>query len=65
MPYLHKDFVVAPIDKAAGNVALVYKRFHASVITREFVLNNNSSADTYNNANGLYTNDIIEKMLAI
>ena len=62
---LHKDFVVAPIDKGAGIIALVYKRFYASVITTEFVLNNNSSADTYSNTNGLYTNDIIEKMLTI
>ena len=36
---IHKDFVVVPIDKATGNIALVCKRFYASVITREMGLN--------------------------
>ena len=31
-----------------------------SVIARELELNNNSSTDTYNNAGGLYANDIID-----
>ena len=31
------------------------------VITREFGLNNNSSADTYNNASDLSANDIIDE----
>ena len=44
---IHKDFVVVSIDKATGNIALVCKRFYASVITRELGLNNNSSTDTY------------------
>ena len=57
---IHKDFVVVPIDKVTGNIALVCKRFYASVITRELGLNNNSSADTYNNAGGLSPNDIID-----
>ena len=26
---IHKDFVVASIDKATGNIALVYQRFYA------------------------------------
>ena len=56
----HKDFVVFPIDKATGNIALVCKRFYASVITRELGLNNNSSTDTYKNAGGLSANDIID-----
>ena len=37
---IHEDFVVVPIDKATGNIALVCKRFYASVITRELGLNN-------------------------
>ena len=53
---IHKDFVVVPIDKATGNIALVCKRFCASVITRELGLNNNSSTDTYKNAGGLSAN---------
>ena len=58
---IHKDFVVVPIDKATGNIALVCERFNTSVITRESGLNNNSSKDTYNNAGGLYANDISDK----
>ena len=58
---IHNDFVVVPIDKATGNIALVCKRFYAFVITRELGLNNNSSTDTYNNAGGLSANDIIDK----
>ena len=58
---IHKDFVVVvPIDKAAGSIDFVCKRFYASVITRELGLNNNSSTDTYNNAGGLSANDIID-----
>ena len=43
---IHKDFVVVSIDKATGNIALVCKRFYASVVTRKLGLNNNSSTDT-------------------
>ena len=57
---IHKDFIVVPIDKAAGNIALVCKRFYASVITRELGLNNNLSTDTYKNAGGLSANDLID-----
>ena len=57
---IHKGFVVVPIDKATGNIALVCKRFYASVITRELGLNNNSSTDTYKNAGGLSANGIID-----
>ena len=60
---IHKDFVVVPIDKATGNIALVCKRFYASVITRELGLNSNSSTDTYNNADDSSANDIIDKNL--
>ena len=58
---IHKDFVDVPLDKATGNIALVCKRFYASVITRELGLNNNSFTDTYNNASVLSANDIIDK----
>ena len=57
---IHKDFVVVPIDKAIGNIALVCKRFYASVITRELWMNNNPSTNTYNDAGGLSANDIID-----
>ena len=57
----HKDFVVVAIDKATGNIAFLYKRFYASVTTRELGLNKKSSADTYNNTGGLSANDVIDK----
>ena len=62
---VHKDFVVVPIYKATGNIAPVCKRFYASVITRELELNNNSSTDTYNNAGGLFVNDITDKNIRV
>ena len=43
---IHKDFVIVPINKATGNIALVCKRFYASVMNRESGLNNNSDTDT-------------------
>ena len=58
---IHKDFVVVLVDKATGNIALICKRFYASVITRELGLNNNSYTDTYKNAGGLSANDIIDR----
>ena len=57
---IHKDFVVVPIDKATGNIALICKRFYASVVTRELGLNNNSSTDTYKNSSGLSANGTID-----
>ena len=30
---IHNDFVVVPVHKTIGNIALVIKRFYASVIT--------------------------------
>ena len=59
-----KDFVVVPVDKATGNIALACKRFYASAITRELGLNNNSSTDTYNSAGGLSANGIIDKNIS-
>ena len=48
---VQKDFVVVPIDKATGNIALVCKRFYASVIAKELGLGNNNTTDTYNSIN--------------
>ena len=44
---VHKDFVVVPIDKAIGNIALICKLFYASVIAKELGWGNNNTADTY------------------
>ena len=56
---IHKDFVVVPIDKATGNIALICKRFYASVIAEELGLGNNNSTKTCNSINNLPTDTII------
>ena len=58
---IHKDFVVIPIDKATGNIALVCKIFYGCGVSRELGLKNNSSTDTYNNVGALPANDITDK----
>ena len=40
---LHDRFVIAPIDKATGNVAFICKRFYASVLVNELGLAGQSS----------------------
>ena len=55
------DFVVILIEKATGNIALVFEIFYASVITRKLELNRNSFTDTYNNTGALSENHIIGK----
>ena len=58
---IHIDFVVILIQKATGNITLVFKIFYASVITTELELNRNSFTDTYNNTGDLSENHIIGK----
>ena len=43
---VQKDFVVVPIDKATGTIALICKRFYASVIANELGLGSNNTTDT-------------------
>ena len=44
---IHNDFVVVPIDKATGNIALICKRFYAYVIVKELGLMNSNANNTY------------------
>ena len=44
---LQSNFVIAPIDKATGNVAVICKRFYASVLVNELGLSSDSSTETY------------------
>ena len=44
---VHKDFVVVTIRKATGNIALICKRFYASVKAKQLGLGNNNTTDTY------------------
>ena len=43
---LHSNFVITPIDKAAGNVAIICKRFYAEILVKELGLNNQSLTNT-------------------
>ena len=51
--------MVVPIDKATGNIALICKRFYASVIAKELGLGNNNTTDTYNSITNTSTDTII------
>ena len=37
---IHNKFVVAPIDKANGNVSFICKRFYVDVLIKELGINN-------------------------
>ena len=43
----HSDFVIAPIDKATGNVAVICKRFYAMVLFKELGISESSTTKTY------------------
>lgn len=58
---VHSKFVVVPVDKATGNIALICKRFYASVIAKELGLGINNSTETYNVVNHSTTDDIVNK----
>ena len=44
---LHSDYVIAPIDKATGNVAVICKRFYAMVLFKELGICDSHSTKTY------------------
>ena len=56
---VHKDVVVIRIDKAKRNIALICKRFYASVIAKELGLGNNNTTDTHNSINNLTSRTIV------
>ena len=49
------------VYKATGNIALICKRFYASVIAKELGLGNNTT-DTYNSINNSSTDTIIKRV---
>ena len=61
---IHKKIVVVPIGKATSNVALIRKRFCASVITKESGLGNNDKRSTYKEINDLSHNIIVNKNIS-
>ena len=48
---IHTKYVVVPIDKATGNIALICKRFYATVIVKELGLGPNNTSSTYDKVN--------------
>lgn len=58
---LQSQFVIVPIDKASGNIALVCKRFYAQVLIKELGLDGLSGSKTYEKINDSTIEEIIER----
>ena len=58
---LKERFVITPIDKASGNVALICKRFYAEVLIKELGLDALSKSETYQNIKRMTSNRIVQK----
>ena len=58
---LHEKYVIAPIDKATGNVAFICKRFYAQVVVKELGLDGKMGCSTYESVNDFTVNDVIQK----
>ena len=59
---LQERFIIAPIDKATGNIAIICKRHYASVLVKELgLLNNNNPMPTYEVVNNISSEDIINR----
>ena len=61
---IYENFVVVPVEKTANNVILIFKRFYASVITKDLGLGNNDKANTYKKINDLSYNHILNKNIS-
>ena len=57
---LHQQFVIAPIDKASGNVSFICKRFYADVLAKELGLIGSGGCTTYERIDRI-KDGIIEK----
>ena len=47
---LHRNFIIAPIDKATGNISFICKRYYASVLVKELgieISNHSNDIGTY------------------
>ena len=44
---IQKKYIIAPIDKATGNVAFICKKFYALVLLKELGLDNSQGNKTY------------------
>ena len=57
---IHNQYVITPVDKASGNVAIICKRFYAQVLVEELGLKNKSD-NTYEQITSQEQADIIKK----
>lgn len=44
---IQENFIIVPIDKAAGNISIICKRFYAMILVKELGLNANNPTETY------------------
>ena len=57
---LQQKFVIAPIDKASGNISFICKRFYADVLVKELGLTDSSACPTYEKID-VSEKDLIDK----
>ena len=48
LKHLHNNYVITPIDKASGNVAIICKRFYAQVLIKELGIEKQNSTNAGN-----------------
>ena len=58
---LHKNFIVAPFDKAYGDIAFICKRFSVQILLKELGLTTNNAYKTYTLVNNMSELDITNK----
>ena len=61
---LHDKFVITPVDKANGNIAVICKRYYAEVLAKELGLKGHMNANqTYCEITNKSSNDLINQHL--
>ena len=62
---LHKNYVICPIDKATGNIAIICKRFYAYILFKELnipsIIRDMTTAGTYCLENTLSAEEVVKK----
>ena len=58
---LQEKYVIVPVDKAMGNLALICKRHYASVLVKELGLTDNNPSLTYTKVENSTSSDVVAK----
>ena len=63
LKHLHNKFIIAPIDKATGNISFICKRFYAEVLIKELGIDvtENNNSDTYKCVQNITADNLISK----